>query len=97
MTRIGLHSGVANEVMRLVLVRSGWLSCVFLQDVGITKEQLETIRTQVTPGSSALFVVTDQGNLDLVGERFRLPHSKLIASNLTDAERQVLLETFGNR
>ena len=67
------------------------------QDVGITKEQLETIRTQVTPGSSALFVVTDQGNLDLVGERFRLPHSTLIASNLTDAERQVLLETFGNR
>ena len=67
------------------------------QDVGITKDQLETIRTQVTPGSSALFVVTDEGDLDRVGERFRAPHSKLIASNLTDAERRVLLETFGDR
>jgi uncharacterized membrane protein len=67
------------------------------QDVGITKDQLETIRTQVTPGSSALFVVTDEGDLDKVGERFKAPHSKLIATNLTDSERQVLLETFGNR
>jgi uncharacterized membrane protein len=67
------------------------------QDVGITKDQLETIRTQVTPGTSALFVVTDEGDLDKVGERFKAPHSKLIATNLTDAERQVLLETFGNR
>ncbi len=67
------------------------------QDVGISKDQLETIRTQLTPGSSALFVVTEEGDLDRVGERFRAGHSKLIATNLTDAERSVLLETFGNR
>ena len=67
------------------------------QDAGITKEQLETIRTQVTEGSSALFVVTEEGNLDRVGERFHGMHSKLIATNLTSAERQVLLETFGGR
>jgi len=65
------------------------------QDAGITKEQLETIRTKVTPGSSALFVVTEEGDLDRVGERFQGMHSKLIATNLTAAERQVLLETFG--
>ena len=51
----------------------------------------------LTPGSSALFVVTEEGDLDRVGERFRAGHHKLIATNLTDAERQVLLETFGNR
>ena len=28
---------------------------------GISKEQLETIRTQLTPGTSALFVVTEDG------------------------------------
>ncbi|HET6667156.1 MAG TPA: DUF1269 domain-containing protein [Intrasporangium sp.] len=67
------------------------------QDAGITKDQLETIRTQVTPGTSALFVVTEEGDLDRVGERFHAGHSKLIASNLTEAERQVLLETFGGR
>ncbi len=61
---------------------------------GISKEQLETIRTQVTPGTSALFVVTEEGDLDRVGERLHM-HSTLIATNLTDAERQVLMETFG--
>ena len=67
------------------------------QDTGITKEQLETIRTQLEPGTSALFVVTEDGDLDRVGERFRSKHRKLIATNLTDAEREVLLETFGGR
>lgn len=65
------------------------------QDAGIGKEQLETIRTNVTPGTSALFVVTEQGDLDRVGERFHHMNSKLIATNLTDSERRVLLETFG--
>ncbi len=40
------------------------------QDAGITKEQLTTIRTEVTPGTSALFLVTEEGDLDRVGERF---------------------------
>jgi uncharacterized membrane protein len=65
------------------------------QDAGITKEQLHKIRTEVTPGTSALFVVTEHGDLDRVGERFHGLHSKLIATNLTEAERQELLETFG--
>jgi uncharacterized membrane protein len=65
------------------------------EGAGIGKDQLETIRTQVTEGTSALFVVTDEGNLDRVGERFHGMHSKLIATNLTDAERTVLLDTFG--
>ena len=67
------------------------------QDTGITRKQLETIRTEVTPGTSALFVVTEETDLDRVGDRFQAPHSKLIATNLTDAERRVLLETFGGR
>ncbi|WP_328998158.1 DUF1269 domain-containing protein [Kribbella sp. NBC_00709] len=67
------------------------------QDAGITKEQLHKIRTEVTPGTSALFAVTEQGDLDRVGERFHGMHSKLIDTNLTEAERQVLLETFGGK
>ncbi|ACQ82308.1 membrane protein of uknown function UCP014873 [Beutenbergia cavernae DSM 12333] len=62
--------------------------------VGINDEQLEEIRTQVTPGTSALFVVTENADTDRLGERFR-GHAKLIATNLTDAEEKVLLETFG--
>jgi uncharacterized membrane protein len=67
------------------------------QDAGITKEQLEKIRTEVTEGTSALFLVTEQGDLDRLGERFHGMNSKLIATNLTDAERDILYETFGGR
>ena len=66
------------------------------EGTGITKEQLEKIRTEITEGTSALFVVTDQGNLDRLGERFHGVHSTLVDTNLTDAERSVLLETFGH-
>lgn len=67
------------------------------EDAGIDKKQLETIRTEITEGTSALFVVTDQGNLDRLGERFHGmgQHSKLISTNLTDGEREILLQTFG--
>jgi uncharacterized membrane protein len=64
------------------------------EGAGIKKEQLEKIRTEITEGTSALFVVTEEGNLDRLGERFRGMHSKLIATNLTSEERDVLLETF---
>ncbi|WP_454042088.1 DUF1269 domain-containing protein [Cellulosimicrobium sp. Marseille-Q8652] len=62
--------------------------------VGIDKDQLERIREGVTPGTSALFVVTEDGDLDAVGERFHGVHGKLVATNLTEGERQTLLETF---
>jgi uncharacterized membrane protein len=64
------------------------------QGVGIGKDELEKIRGEITEGTSALFVVTDHGDLDRVGERFHGLHSKLVDSNLTDGERQMLLETF---
>ena len=65
--------------------------------LGVTKEQMEAIREQVTEGTSALFVVTEQGNLDRLGERFRGVHMTLVQTNLTEAERDELLETFGGR
>jgi uncharacterized membrane protein len=67
------------------------------EDAGITKEQLEKIRAEVTEGTSALFLVTEQANLDRLGERFHGMNQKLIATNLTDGEKSVLFETFGGR
>jgi len=66
------------------------------QDAGITREQLETIRTQITEGTSALFAVTENADLDRLGERIKMGGA-LIATNLTDAERAVLIETFGGK
>ncbi|SHN45136.1 DUF1269 domain-containing protein [Cryptosporangium aurantiacum] len=66
------------------------------EGTGITRDDLERIRTQITEGSSALFLVTDEANLDRLGERFHGMHSTLVATNLTEGEREILLETFGD-
>ena len=65
------------------------------EGTGITKDDLARIRTEIVEGTSALFVVSEDGNLDRLGERFRGTDQKLIGTNLTEAEREVLLETFG--
>jgi uncharacterized membrane protein len=65
------------------------------EGTGISKDDLTRIRTELTPGTSALFIVTEEGDLDRLAERFRFTDVKLIHTNLTDAERSVLLETFG--
>jgi uncharacterized membrane protein len=64
--------------------------------IGIPKEDLAKIRTELTPGTSALFAVTEEGDLDRLGERFHGMHSTLVKTNLTEAEREMLLETFGS-
>ena len=64
------------------------------QGTGITKDDLTRIRTEVVEGTSALFVVTEDADLDRLGERFRFD-TTLITTNLTDAERDTLMETFG--
>ena len=66
------------------------------EGAGITKEQLEKIRDEVVEGTSALFVVTEQANLDRLGDRMRGMTGTLLVSNLDEGERSVLLETFGN-
>ncbi|MEV4346390.1 DUF1269 domain-containing protein [Actinoplanes sp. NPDC049596] len=66
------------------------------EGTGISQDELEKIRTEVTEGTSALFLVTDSGNLDRLGERFHGEHSRLIATNLTEGERDILLETFSD-
>jgi uncharacterized membrane protein len=65
------------------------------EGTGITKDDLARIRTEVVEGTSALFVVSDESDLDRLGERFRGTGWKLVGTNLTDAERATLLETFG--
>jgi uncharacterized membrane protein len=67
------------------------------EGTGITKKDLELIRTELTEGTSALFLVTEGADIDRLGERFRHPDHTLLTTNLTDAERKTMLETFGGR
>ena len=62
---------------------------------GITEDDLARIRTEIVPGTSALFLVTENADLDRLGERFRGMQAQLVRTNLTEAERETLLETFG--
>lgn len=66
-----------------------------LQGVGISPDDIARVRDGLGPGTSALFAVTEDADLDRLGERFHGSHRTLVASNLTDAERSVLHETFG--
>ena len=65
------------------------------EGVGITKGDLERIRTEIVPGTSGLFMVTEDADLDRLGERVNIRAGTLISTNLTEAERETLLETFG--
>lgn len=66
-----------------------------LSRVGIDQEQIDRVRGAVVPGTSALFAVTEGGDLDRLGERFHGLHQTLATTNLTEAESAVLRETFG--
>jgi uncharacterized membrane protein len=66
-----------------------------VEGVGIDEADLRTLQAEVTEGSSLLLTVTQDGDLDRLGERFHGLGSRLVSTNLTDAERDLLLETFG--
>jgi uncharacterized membrane protein len=66
-----------------------------LSDVGIKKEDLERIQAEVVPGTSGLFLITEQGDPDRFRERLHGLRATLVSSNLSDAETRDLKEMFG--
>jgi uncharacterized membrane protein len=66
-----------------------------VEGVGIDEKDLITLRDETTEGTSVLLAVTQDGDLDRLGERFHGLGSRLVATNLTEAEKSLLLETFG--
>lgn len=65
-----------------------------VEAVGISKNQLESIGKEVTPGTSALFVVNHDSDLDRLAERFRGLDATLIASNLVSGEEDDVRRAF---
>lgn len=64
-------------------------------DYGIDDKFIETTRSQVTEGTSALFLLTTGAVKDKVADALKGTKAKVIASNLTKAEEQQLQEAFG--
>jgi uncharacterized membrane protein len=67
-----------------------------LGDAGISKEFVEDVRQKVTPGTSALFLLSANAVLDRVSEEFKGSGAELISTNLSAEQEQKLRDAFGD-
>jgi uncharacterized membrane protein len=68
-----------------------------LTDVGIDDGFINRVRDQVTPGTSALFLMTSSAAVDRVHEAFADgPLAELIFTNLTPEQEAALREVFAD-
>jgi uncharacterized membrane protein len=72
----------------------GALSGGSLRDVGIDDDFIRSVRDKVTPGTSALFVMTSNAVADRVLEQFRGTRAELVSTNLSNEQEARLREAF---
>ncbi|MGE3284608.1 MAG: DUF1269 domain-containing protein [Pseudonocardia sp.] len=65
-----------------------------LADVGIDDDFIKRTRDEITPGTSALFVLTSDAVLDRVREAFQGQHADLLFTNLSSDQEKALREAF---
>jgi uncharacterized membrane protein len=64
------------------------------RDAGIDDDFLERTREQVTPGTSALFVLTSDAVQNRVRDAFAGQHPELLFTNLSDEQERAVREVF---
>ncbi len=67
-----------------------------LADVGISDEFIDRVRQQVTPGTSALFLLSSDAVMDRVKTEFKDSKPQLITTNLSAEQEERLREAFGH-
>jgi uncharacterized membrane protein len=65
-----------------------------MSDVGINDEFIREVRAQVTPGTSALFVLTEHAVVDKIMDEFRQTGATLVSTNLSKEQEAKLREAF---
>lgn len=65
-----------------------------LADVGIDDSFIASVREQVTPGTSALFLLSENAVIDKVRDAFPDMHAELIQTNLSKDQEDKLREAF---
>lgn len=65
-----------------------------LADVGIDDDFIKDVRDKVTPGTSALFVLTSDATVDRVHEAFAGQEGELISTNLSHEQEAQLRHVF---
>ena len=67
-----------------------------LADVGISDSFIKSVRDQVTPGTSALFLLSSDAVIDRVKEEFPSHDAELISTNLSTEQEAKLREAFAD-
>jgi uncharacterized membrane protein len=67
-----------------------------MADVGINDDFIRQVRQQVTPGTSALFVMTSNVVVDKVIEEFKQSGATLVSTNLSTEQENKLREAFAD-
>src|SRR5262249_55558035 len=67
-----------------------------MSDVGIDDSFIDSVRAEVTPGTSALFVLSSDAVIDRVSEAFKGSHAALIRTNLSAEDEAKLRDTFAD-
>ncbi|HET9895475.1 MAG TPA: DUF1269 domain-containing protein [Streptosporangiaceae bacterium] len=65
-----------------------------MADVGISDSFIRDVREKVTPGTSALFLLSSDAVMDRVAERFSSTDAELIRTNLSADQEAKLREAF---
>ena len=65
-----------------------------MSDVGIDDDFINSVRDQVTPGTSALFLMTSDVVTDKVKGAFEGSHAELLHTNLSNEQEAKLREVF---
>jgi uncharacterized membrane protein len=74
---------------------AGAAAVTSLRHVGIDDDFIKQVRSQVTEGTSALFLLSSSGVPDRIRQRFIGTDPQLIATNLTGEDEARLREVFG--
>ena len=67
-----------------------------LSDVGIDDGLIKRVREDVTPGTSALFLLSSEAVLDRVRERFAGQNPELVRTNLSEEQEAALRTAFAD-
>ena len=65
-----------------------------LVKVGINEEFINSVKSKITPGTSALFVLTSGAVVDRVVEAFRGQQAEIVATNLSREQEDELRQAF---
>ena len=67
-----------------------------MTDVGIDDTFIKSVRDQITPGTSALFLMSQNAVVDKVHDAFQGTHAALLQSNLSTEQENALRSAFAD-